>query len=58
MKGLGLSGNSNSLPVDNTHTHSSSNNTSILGAPEEGDTIRGSRQGNSKFYWSKCYGCK
>ena len=45
MKGLGLSGNSNSLPVDNTHTHSSSNNTSSLGAPEEGDTIRGSRQG-------------
>ena len=45
MKGLGLSGNSNSLPVDNTHMHSSSNNTSSLGAPEEGDTIRGSRQG-------------
>lgn len=27
MKGLGLSGNSNSLPVDNTHTHSSSKET-------------------------------
>ena len=45
IKGLGLSGNSNSLPVDNTHIHSSSNNTSNLGAPEEGDIIRGSRQG-------------